>query len=56
MSKSFTAFTCDQSSHIIDLGEDGSVETFQMCDVEYLRTRTGYVAADAILHLQDFYE
>lgn len=51
---SFTAFLPGGQSEIIDLGEDGSVETFEMCGTTYLKSRTGFVASDAIISLQDY--
>lgn len=51
---SFTAFLVDGASDIIDLGEDGAVETFEMCGTTYLKSRAGFVASDAIISLQDY--
>jgi hypothetical protein len=51
---SFTAFLTDGSDEIIDIDENGAVETFQMVNVTYIKSRTGFVASNAIVALQDY--
>lgn len=53
----FVAYLYDGSSAVIDTEVGGEVETFEMPGgVLFARSRTGWVAVEAIAQLQDYVE